>query len=128
MGGWVFVLCVVLFGWWPIGFAVELAQTLPTIEMRGAAGVIELIFHGAVAALAMAAVRALWAALPPARGLAVAALIASAIASVQSLYWSVLPHQTKPGDELPLAIFTVIHACAWLVYLQRSRRFRETAS
>ncbi len=26
---------------------------------------------------------------------------------MQSLYWSVLPHQTMPGDRLPLAITAV---------------------
>jgi hypothetical protein len=126
--GFLLILCVVLVGWWPIGFAVEVAETLPTIGMRGAAGVVELLFHGAVAALAVAAVRTVWTAMPAGPILAAAALVASAAASVQSLYWSVLPHQTKPGDELPLAILSVLHAAAWLVYLSRSRRVREMAS
>lgn len=88
-------------------------------------GLIELIFHGAVAALAVAAVRALSSAMPAGLFLTRGALVASAAASVQSLYWSVLPHQTMPGDKLPLAILSVVVASVWLFYL---RRFREIAS
>ena len=117
---WRLLLCIVLFAWWPVGFATELVVTLPSIAMRGAPGVIELIAHAAVAALSIAACRAVWSEAPAARTLAAAALVASALATVQSLYWSVLPHQTMPGDQLPLAILAVAHAGAWLVYLSRS--------
>ena len=89
---------------------------------RGAAGVIELLFHGAVAALAVAAVRALSNAMPSGPLLARAALAASAVATIQSHYWSVLPHQTMPGDKLPLAILGVVVAGGWLVYLRRSEQ------
>jgi hypothetical protein len=123
--GWVGVLCVVLLVWRPLAFAVQLPATLPSMGMRGAAGVAELLFHGLVAALSVAAARALWGALPIGPPLAAAALVGSAAAAVQSLYWSVLPHQTMPGDELPLAAGAVLHAGAWLVYLARSRRIRE---
>jgi hypothetical protein len=125
MRGWVLVLCAALLLWRPLDFALELPMAAPSLGMRGAAGVLELVFHGAVAALAVAAVRALWSGVPGAPLLAGAALVASAAATVQSLYWSVLPHQTVPGDELPLAAVAVAHAAAWLVYLRRSQRIRE---
>jgi len=126
--GWLLLLCVMLLLWRPLDFATELAAALPSLGMRGAVGAIELLAHGGVAALSVAAVRALGAAVPAGPRLATAALIASAVATVQSLYWSVLPHQTMPGDRLPLAILAVAHAAAWLVYLNRSRRVREIAS
>ena len=122
--GWVGVLCLVLLAWRPLSFALQLPATLPSMGMRGAAGVVELLFQGGVAALSVAAARALWGALPVGPPLAAAALVGSAAAAVQSLYWSVLPHQTMPGDELPLAVGAVLHAGAWLVYLARSRRIR----
>jgi zinc transporter ZupT len=100
-------------------------MTLPSLGMRGWTGGLELAFHGIVAALAVAAVRALSNGMPAAPLLAAAALMASAAATVQSLYWSVLPHQTVPGDELPFASAAVAHAAIWLVYLARSRRIRE---
>ncbi len=117
------LLCVALFLWRPLDFAMELLRTLPSVGMRGARGAIELLFHGVVAAIAMAAIRALWAEVPAARRLAAVAVVASAVASVQSLYWSVLPRQTMPGDEHVLAIFAIVHAVFWLVYLKTSRRF-----
>jgi hypothetical protein len=126
--GWIAVLCFVLLVWRPLDFVAELSATLPSVGMRGATGAIELLFHAAVAALAVAAVRALSASSHVAPRLAAAALVASAIATVQSLYWTVLPRQTIPGDELPIAILAIAHASAWLVYLARSRRVRKLAA
>ncbi len=117
------LLCIALFLWRPLDFAMELLQTLPSLGMRGGRGAIELLFHGVVAAIAMAAIRALWAELAAARRLAAVAVVASAVASVQSLYWSVLPRQTMPGDERWLAMLAIVHAVFWLVYLRWSRRF-----
>src|SRR5262245_52408274 len=94
------LLCALLVLGRPLGFALELANTLPSIEMRGTLGLLELAFHGGVAAIAMAAARALWIESPAAPRLASVAVIASAIVNVQSLYWSVLPQQVAPGDEL----------------------------
>jgi hypothetical protein len=125
--GWVLVLCAALLFWRPLDFVMELPLVLPSLGMRGAAGAVELVFHGAVAALAVGAVQALWTAAPAGPMLAGAAVSLSALASVQSLYWSVLPHQTAPGDELPLAALSIAHAAIWLVYLRRSRRIRDMA-
>jgi hypothetical protein len=126
--GWVLVLCVALVVWRPLDFAVELLRTLPSLGMRGVVGVVELVAHAAVATLALVAARALSTGIPVAPKLAAAALITSAGATVQSLYWSVLPHQTVPGDELPIAVLAVLHAGAWLLYLARSRRVRAMTS
>jgi hypothetical protein len=122
--GWLLVLCAVLLLWRPLDFAMELPLTLPSLGMRGIAGGAELLLHGAVAVLAVAAVRALAGALPNGPTLAAAALVASAGASIQSLFWSALPTQVVPGSELPLAAFSTVHALAWLLYLKRSRRVR----
>jgi hypothetical protein len=116
---WLLLLCATLLVWRPLDFAIEFPSTLSSLGMRGASGVIEVLFHGAVAALAVAAVRALSNGLPSAVLLARAALVASAAATVQSFYWSVLPHQTMPGDRLPLATLGVVVAGVWLVCLRR---------
>ena len=115
------LLSATLLLWRPLDFAVELPSTLSSLGMRGAPAVIELLFHGAVAALAVAAVRALSNAMPSGLWLARAALAGSAAATVQSFDWSVLPHQTMPGDKLPLATLGVVVAGGWLVYLRRHR-------
>ena len=115
------LLCATLLVWRPLDFAIELPSTLSSLGLRGVPGAIELLFHGAVAALAVAAVRALSNEMPSGLLLARAALAASAVATVQSFYWSVLPHQTMPGDKLPLATLGVVVAGTWLVYLRRHR-------
>lgn len=118
--GPVLLLCATLLVWRPLDFVIELPSTLPSIGQRGVAGIVELLFHGGVAALAVAAVRALANTLPSALLLARIALVASAAATVQSFYWSVLPHQTMPSDRLPLATLGVVVAGAWLIWLMKA--------
>jgi hypothetical protein len=115
------LLCAALLLWRPLDFAFELPTALPSLRMRGPLGIVELLWHGAVAASAVAGAQALWTESPAGTRLAAIAVTLSAAASVQSLYWSVLPHQTMPGDERILATLSVAHAMFWLVYLRRRR-------
>jgi hypothetical protein len=126
--GWLLVLCAVLLLWRPFDFVFELLQSLPSIGMRGAPGALELLFHGLVAAMSVAAVRALSSRLPVAPALAAVALIGSAAATVQTLYWTALPQQTIPGTEALLSTIAVVHAAIWLIYLKRSRQVRAMRS
>jgi hypothetical protein len=122
--GWLFLLCAVLLVWPPLTFAVEAASTLPTLGMRGVVGGLELAAHGIVAAVSVAAGWSLWQGGPAGPMLARVAIAAGGVAGVQSLYWSVLPSNVFPSDRLALAALMLAHACAWLVYLQRSKRIR----
>ena len=80
------LLCATLLVWRPLDFAIEFPSTLSSLGLRGAPGVLELLFHGAVAALAVAAVRALSNGMPSGLLLARAALAALAVTTVQSFY------------------------------------------
>jgi hypothetical protein len=122
--GWLLILCAVLFVWQPSAFVREAASALPSLGMRGVVGAFELIVHGVAAALSIGAGWALWQGNPGGPTLATVAISASAVVGVQSLYWSVLPSNVFPSDRLPLAILTLAHAAAWLVYLRRSKRVR----
>ena len=122
--GWLLVLCALLFIWEPLRLAAEFSGSIGTIAMRGPVAIAELVAHAAAAALAVAAAWALWNLNPAAPQIAIIALVLSAAVSVQSLYWSSLPHQTAPGERLPSAVLAVLHACAWIAYLLRSRRVR----
>ena len=126
--GWLVVLCAVLILWRPFDFVFELLQSLPSLGMRGVPGALELLFHAVVAVISVAAVRALWSRQPVGPALAAVALIGSAAATVQTLYWTALPHQTIPGTEALLSAVAVVHAAIWLVYLKRSRQVREMLS
>ena len=121
---WLLILTIVLYIWQPVTFAGELLLSLGSLGMRGAPAVIELLTHGGSAGLSVAASRALSNENPAGPGLAAVALTVAAILGVQSLYWSSLPHNTMPGDKLPLAVVTVAHSAAWLIYPRRSRRVR----
>jgi hypothetical protein len=115
------LLCAALVLWRPLDFVFELTTTLSSLGRRGPLGILEVLWHGGVAATAVAAAQALWAESPAGARLAAIAVTLSAAASVQSLYWSVLPHQTMPGDERILAALSIAHATFWLVYLRRRR-------
>ena len=119
---WLLLLCAVLLVWQPLNFAVEASTALPTLGMRGTAGVFELAAHGLVAALSVAAGWALWQSSPGGPKLARVAVVAMAVTGVQSLYATVLPTSTFPSDRLPLALATIAHSAVWLAYLARSSR------
>lgn len=119
------LLCLVLAVWRPLNFAADAMMTLPSLGMRGPLALAELIAHGGVAVLGVMAAMALWNQRPHGASLARTAVVLSAAVSVQSLYWSILPSQTKPGDELPLAILAVAHAAVWLLFLSRPGRVRS---
>jgi hypothetical protein len=123
-GGWLLLLCAYLGVWRPMTMASEVSATLGSLGMRGPAGVSELSVHAAVTAFAVAAGWGLWIGNPKAPVFAEMALVACALASVQSLYWTRLPSDTMPGDRLPLAIVAIAHAAGWMSYLRKSRRVR----
>jgi hypothetical protein len=125
---WTALLAGILGVWVPMNFAAEVASTLPSIGMRGALAMIELTAHGAAAAISVSAGYALWLRRPHAPMLARTALVLNALVTVQRHYWSILPSQTMPGDELWLSLAAVLHSVAWLVFVHRSARIREMAS
>ncbi len=122
--GWLLLLWMFLFTWEPLRFAVELSASLGTLGMRGPAGAVELVAHGATAALTMAAAWALWIRNPQAPALASLAVAASAAVTIQSAFWSHLPVDVPPGMQLPRSLAAVIHAGLWIWYLRTSRRVR----
>jgi hypothetical protein len=120
--GWLLWLCGFLAVWQPLRFASEVSLSVGTLGMRGPAAFFELIVHGLVTALAVAAGWGLWIGNPAAPAFAEVAVAGSAIVAVQSLYWTRLPMNTMPGDRLPYAIVAIAHAAAWIAYLRRSKR------
>ena len=103
--GWLLLLCATLLVWRPLDFAIELPSTLSSLGRRGVAGGDRAALPrcgggpgggGGSSALEREAVRAVAGSRRRSRG--------SAVATVQSFYWSVLPHQTMPGDKLPLSL------------------------
>jgi hypothetical protein len=94
------IVSVLLIAWEPLRFAGEALRVLPSIGYRGAIAGVELLLHAVVAALSAGAGFALWNGTPDARRIATIAVIVMMARAVQSVYWSVLPNSTKPGDEV----------------------------
>lgn len=123
--GWLLILCAYLVVWQPISFASEVTTALQTLGMRGWGGVVELVAHAAVTAIAVAAGWGLWVGNPAAPSMSAVAVLLCAAASVQSLFWTRLPHDVVPGDRMPLALLAMAHATGWMMYLRKSRRVRS---
>lgn len=122
--GWLLLLSTFLMAWAPLRIAAEFEGSIGILAMRGPWASAELLAHATIAASCVASGWALWSGNPAGPRLAAYALAVSAVASVQSLYWSALPHQTVPGERLPFAILAIVNAAAWMTYLKRSRRVR----
>jgi hypothetical protein len=122
--GWLLLLCAFLFVWEPLRFAGDLSGSIGTLAMRGTPGVVELAAHAAIAMGSAAAAWGLWSRNPRAPMLASIAVAASAMATIQSLYWTYLPGNSVPGEALPLSIAAIAHAAGWIAYLRKSRRVR----
>ena len=124
MPKWLFVLCAYLLVWVPVNFALLATRSLPSLETRGSAAVIELSAHAMVTMVCVVAGRVLWGRHAAGRPLAAGALLLSAAASVQSVYGSALPHDIPPGSTAPLMIGAAVNAAAWTTYLYQSKRVR----
>ena len=121
---WLGILSLILVFWYPLTFARELLTTAPSLAMRGPIAGLELVLHGAVGILCVAAGWSLNNRDTHGPALARLALVLVAGVTVPSLDWTLLPTQTPPGAELPLAITAMAHTGLWLVYLHRSVRVR----
>lgn len=119
--GWLLLLSAFLLVWIPFNFAVELTSSLPTAGLRGAPAMVELLVHAVAAALAVAAGRALWNGSQDARLAAVAVVVNTAV-GIQSLLWTYLPTQTRPGTGGPLALLYAAAGAVALIYLRRRGR------
>jgi len=118
---WRLLLCLYLLGWVPLNFATELLSTIPSIGMRGAPAILELIVHGAAAMLCATAGWMLMIQAPAALDAAAVAVIVSAIVRIQLLFWSVLPRNLAPGERLPLSALACANALFWLVMIGRAK-------
>lgn len=109
---------MLLIAWEPLNFAGVVLQVLPSLVHRGGIAAVELIARGAVAMLCVAAGFALLNGSPDALRLARIAIVVSVARVIQSIYWSVLPNDTIPGDE-PFRVAVAILVGALLVLVMR---------
>lgn len=94
------LVAILLIAVEPLRFSGEIIAVLPTIAYRGVPAMIELALHAGVAALCVMAGFALLNGSPDGRRIATIALVVSFLRALQSTWWSALPNNTMPGDEL----------------------------
>ena len=92
----------------PLHFALVASRVLSTIAYRGLVAWLELGAHAVVAVLCVGAAAAFWNSGPGARRFVTFAVIASVARTIQSVYWSSLPDDTRPGDELYIALIAMV--------------------
>ena len=124
MGGWLFVLCLILTVWNPASLALRLASSLANLSAQTTLALLFLAARLVVTSVGVGAGIALFLGRPWAVQLAKTALMLFGIEAVVRLSTRVGLSEAPPGTRLPLAILLILHNAAWYLYLQKSRRVR----
>ena len=126
IGGWLLVLCRLLIVFHPLSLAVTASSVLNALFVRGAPVAILLLVRLGVVAFGVAAGRALQNLRPDAVALARLALLLSAATDVFVYTTPYFPSNRLPGDTTYYVIASLVYHAAWLAYLARSKRVRQT--
>jgi uncharacterized protein DUF2569 len=126
VGGWLLLLCALLLIWHPLNFAIAAASSLDALRLRGLPLALTLGGRLIVTALGIAAGLALLARRAGAATLAMAALAASAASDLVIYTTPYMPNNRLPGDTRWYIAGSLLYHAAWLLYLVRSARVRNT--
>jgi len=126
VGGWLLVLCLLLVVGHPVNFAIAAAGALEALPLRGTPLALLLAARLLVTAFGIAAGIALLAVRPGAVTLAIVALALSAAADLFVYTTSYMPSNRLPGDTTWYIAVSLLYHCAWLLYVVRSARVRNT--
>jgi hypothetical protein len=119
-------LCRLLIVFHPLSLAVTASSVFNALFVRGAPVAIVLILRLAVVAFGVAAGLALQNLRPDAVALARLALLLSAATDVFVYTTPYFPSNRFPGDTTLYVVASLAYHGAWLAYLARSRRVRQT--
>ena len=126
IGGWLLLLSRLLIVWQPLNLAVAAMGALDAIAVRGPVVVMVLVIRMVVTALGIAAGIALSNRHAGAVTLAKAALLCSAATDLFVYSTPYFPNNRMPGDTIYYVAGSLAYHGAWLMYLFRSRRVRNT--
>lgn len=124
MGGWLFLLCLILTIWNPASLALRLASSVNSLASQTTLSLLFLSARLVITSVGVAAGLALFRRRPWAVQLAKLALMLFGIEAVVRLSTRVGLSEAPPGTRLPLALLLIAHNAAWYLYLQKSRRVR----
>ncbi|HEX7137558.1 MAG TPA: DUF2569 family protein [Vicinamibacterales bacterium] len=126
VGGWLMLLCRLLLVYQPLSLALSASAALSSLPTRGSKVLVAIAIRVIVTGVNVAAGLALTNRAPSAVTLAKAALLLSAACDVFILTTSFYPNNRPPGDTPFYVAASLLYHGAWLGYLARSRRVRET--
>ena len=126
VGGWLLLLSRLLIVWQPLNLAVAAMGALDAIAVRGPAVAMVLVIRMMVTALGIAAGIALSNRHAGAVTLATVALLCSAATDLFVYSTPYFPNNRMPGDTIYYVAGSMAYHGAWLMYLFRSRRVRNT--
>ena len=128
IGGWLLLFCVSLLIWGPAQLGVALASAIGVLAVRGPLLGVVIIVRTVVAALGVAAGIAILNRHPGGLILARASVVATAATDTFVALTPYFPSNRMPGDERIVVGLTLVQAVAWLFYLSRSIRVRNTCA
>ncbi len=128
IGGWLFVLCLLLLIWQPISLGFVASSVLDSIASGGYPAVLILLTRILVTGFGIGAGLALLGVRPGAVTLAKVSLVLSAATDVLVYTTPFFPSNRAPGETPVYIAVSLTYSTAWIVYLFRSRRVRKTFS
>jgi len=126
VGGWLLLLCALLLVWHPLTFAFAASSALAALPLRGVPLALTLAVRLLATALGIAAAVALLARQPSAVALALAALGVSAATDLFVYTTPYFPNNRPPGDTQWFIAASLAYHAAWIGYVLRSARVRNT--
>jgi hypothetical protein len=126
IGGWLQVLVRMLTLWHPIIYGLSSSAAIGAVSVRGPAVAIVIVARLAVVAYGIAAGMALRSTHNAAVRLAMTSLALSAAMDLFIYTTSYYPSNRMPGETPLYVVATLAYYAAWLLYLARSKRVRNT--
>jgi len=124
--GWLLVLALLLLGWQPINLAFAASRLVNELPVRGFPLALALTARIIVVSLGIAAGIATLRKASGSLGMTRAALTASAALDLFVYATPYVPSNRMPGDTPYYVAVTLVYYAAWMAYLARSRRVRQT--
>ena len=128
VGGWLLLLCLLLLVGQPINLAIGAARALGSLPMRGLPLALTMICQLMVAGIGVGAGLALLGCRRGAAAFAKSSLLLSAGMDLFVYSTPFVPNNRLPGTTPIYIITSVAYYAAWIAYLSRSKRVRNTFS
>ena len=126
IGGWLLILCLLLLVWQPISVGLAASRSLGVLSASGFPAILILLARLLVTSIGVAAGLALLGRRPGAVALAKVSLLLSAATDLFVYTTPYFPNNRAPGETPLYVLGSLTYYTAWLIYLHRSKRVKNT--